>query len=242
MSTATDIMIERPMSRDAFSSALYAAEQSYRCEDTRLYRLLLSDRCPRSVLLRYARSTYYSAILFCATVAEFAIRAPDPEAKLIMLENLLEEEGMHLRADRGIVVRPEQRHVALARRFLRACGGDENDVHPDAMHATAPGRALLAEGRWLEAMSFLFIGQELKFGTASGLLFDALRRRGLAARDLAFFAVHVEGDTRHGGQALKLVADRADTLEVQCACLAAADAGAGLWFTMHGGRAARATA
>ena len=236
--TATDKSADAPLGRDAFMAALVAAERAYPCEETRLYRALAARRCPPSLLLRYARSTYLSALMFCATIAEFTAKAPDPEARLLMLENLLEEEGMFISPERGLVQRPERSHVALARRFLKACGGKE-EVHEEALHATSPGRRMLAEGRWLEAMSFLLIGQEMKFGSASALLFDVLRGNGLAERDLAFFAVHVEGDSRHGAQALKLVADRASTAEEQRRCLAAAEAGARLWFEMHGGPATR---
>lgn len=228
--------IEAPLSRASFEAALLGAVEALRCEDSRFYRLAASGRCPPSVLLRYARSTYLSACLFCASLAELADKAPDGAARLALLENLLEEEGVSLSPDKGLVVRPERRHPALAMRFVKACGGSGEDV-ADGLHATGPGRAMLAQGRWLEAASFLLVGQELKFAAASGLILAALRPYGFAERDLAFFAVHGEADCRHGREALDLVLDRARSRAEQQACIAAAGDGARHWFEMHGSSA-----
>ena len=234
MLTITETVAPAMLDRATFRAALHAAQAQYDCKDTRLYQSLKSGRCPRSVILRYAESSYRSAVLFCATVAEFTIRAPDREARLFMLENLLEEEGMHLRADTGIVHRKEQGHIALALRFLRACGGDPDKLDR-AQHATTAGRAMLAEGRYLEAMSHLLIGQELKFGTASQEIMEALKPYGFSNRDLAFFAVHGDADLKHGNEALDIVVTRADTAEMQQRCLAEAAEGARIWFAAHGG-------
>jgi pyrroloquinoline quinone (PQQ) biosynthesis protein C len=228
--------IEAPLTRASFEAALLAAIGAWRCEDSRFYRLAAGGRCPPSVLFRYARSTYLSACLFCASLAELADKAPDGAARLALLENLLEEEGISLRPDRGLVVRPERRHSALALRFVKACGGDAEDA-ADGLHATGPGRAMLAQGRWLEAVSFLLVGQELKFATASNLIHQALRGYGFADRDLAFFAVHGEADCRHGREALDLILDRARTRAEQQACIAAAGDGARHWFDLHGSSA-----
>lgn len=230
--------IEAPLGREAFESALLSAIEGYPCEETRFYKVVTCGRCPPELLLRYARSTYLSASTFCATIAELIDKAPDPLARLVLLENLLEEEGIFLRPDRGLVVRPECRHPELALRFLKACGGDaEADPVGNGLSAIGPGRQLLAQGRWLEAISFLLVGQELKFSTVSALLFEALRGHGIGDRDLAFFAVHIEADCEHGRQALDLVLDRAHSADQQRLCVAAADAGARCWFEMHGSSA-----
>ncbi len=236
--------IEAPLTRDAFEAALLAAVDLYPFEETRFFRLLATGRCPPTVLLRYARSTYVSAKTFCASLAELIEKAPDKEAQLILLENLLGEEGMFLSPRRGLVSRPEARHPALALRFVRACGGPEaggdDKMEGDGLHTTVPGRTMLAEGRWLEAVAFILVGQELKFSETAILLFEALRRHGFAARDLAFFAAHVEADRAHGRQALDMVTDRALTADEQRRCLKAAGDGARHWFDMHGAGLRRA--
>ncbi|WP_339931227.1 iron-containing redox enzyme family protein [uncultured Brevundimonas sp.] len=233
---------EPPLDRGSFEQALLKAIAPWPLEGTRFYRALTTRRCPLSLLQRYARSTYLSATLFCATIAELVDKAPDREARLTLLENMLEEEGIHLNPRRGLIVRPEARHPALALRFLRATGvedGTEEDAFGNAMHATGPGRAMLAEGRWLEAVAFLLIGQELKFATAAEPLLKALGQQGFSDRDLAFFAVHIEADAEHGQQALDLVLDRAVTAQAQQACIAAAETGAHHWFDSHGSAADR---
>lgn len=231
---------EPPLSRAAFETALLEAIAAFRWEDTRFHRMLESGRCPKVLMLRYARSVYLSAKLFCASLAGLVEKAPDRAARLTLLENLLEEEGISMRADSGLMRRPEARHPALALRFLEACGGREEDEagrDGDGLNASGGGREMLAQGRWLEAAAFLLVGQELKFSHVAGCLFDLLQRNGMDKRDLAFFAIHVEADCGHGREALDLVIDRALTRREQEACIVAAEAGARSWFMMHGGAA-----
>jgi pyrroloquinoline quinone (PQQ) biosynthesis protein C len=221
--------------RGAFEAALLVAVEAYPFEETRFHRLLAAGRCPDAMLLRYARATYVGAKLFCATLAQLADQAPDAAARVVLLENLMEEEGIFLRPDTGLVMRPEQGHVALALRFLEACGGGgDNYLDGNSVHAIGRGRQLLAQGRWLDAISFLLIGQELKFSHVAACLFDLLRRRGMCSRDLAFFAVHIEADCAHGRQALDLVLDRARTADEQRHSIDAVGEGARHWFDMHG--------
>ena len=142
---------------------------------------------------------------------------------------------MHLRPGRGIVSRPDQRHPALAWRFVLACGaGDEAEREDSEGHLSTPARALIEEDRWLEAASFLLIGQELRFSDIAAQLLAHFRNLGLAERDLAFFSIHIEADQEHGRQALDLVLDRARTAEEQQACIAAARDGSRTWFAYHG--------
>ena len=232
---------DRPLERDAFEQALRDAVAAYPFQRTRLHRLILSGRCPRALLLSFARSAWLTARTFCAFLAELVDTAPDPEARLLILENLMEEEGIFVARHRGLVVRPAQRHTALAWRFVRACGGGEEEAEEaiGAIHALGPARGLLKEGRWLEAVAFVLVGQELSFATTSTEIFEALRGHGFAERDLVFFAVHGEADTIHGRQALDLVIDRALTADEQRRCLVAAEQGARLWFDNQGSSADR---
>ena len=231
---------ERPLPRDAFEKALCEPVAAYPFEQTRMYRLISSGRCPRPLMLRWASSACRTAQVFCPFLAELAETAPDREARLMILENLMEEEGIFLSPTRGLVVRPEQRHVALAMRFVRACGGPENgESVAGAIHSLGPARQLLAEGRWLEAVSFALIGQELGFATTCTVMFEMLRGCGFSDHDLVFFAIHGEVDCVHGRQALDLVMDRALTAETQRSCLAAAEQGARYWFDNQGAAADR---
>ena len=221
--------------REQFRAALLGAIEGLRAEDTRLHRLLMARRCPPALIRRYALATVRSADLFCATLAEMADKAPDAEARLVLLENLLEEEGMFLQPSQGMVHRPEASHPALARRFAAAVGADGDGL--EARYATGPGRAMLARGQWVEAVAHLLIGQELLFAEAAPAMARALEASGLATRDLAFFWVHETADREHGEQALELVLRHAHGRAQQERCIAEARAGAREWLEAHGGLA-----
>lgn len=236
MSTVIELAAA-PLDRVAFRNRLVAAVHNWPCENTRLYALFNSGHCPRPLLLRYALATYHSANLFTATIAEMVERAPSASARLVLLENLMEEEGIFLRSSTGLVVRPERRHPALALRFLKACGGDESMLRSDVKHATGPGRQMLREGRWVEAVANLLVGQELRFSDAARLIRDALLKNGFSAHDVAFFTVHIDADMQHGEEALNLVLDHAHSRCEQEAAIAAAESGSRHWFTLHGGAA-----
>ena len=234
MSIVTELPRPAALDRNAFEAALLNAIAPYNVEDSRFYRLIESGRFPPSLMLRYAQATHRSAELFCATLSMMIDQAPDEAARLVLLENLMEEEGVELRVGRGLVVRPERRHPQLAMRFVRACGGEADG---DSANPIAEGFQMLAERRWAEAVAFLLIGQELKFAQASQTLFQLLRSRGFTDHDLAFFAVHGVADLEHGRQAIQLVLDHARTRGEQDMCIAAAGAGARHWLEMHGGSA-----
>jgi pyrroloquinoline quinone (PQQ) biosynthesis protein C len=234
MSSAT----EPALDGTAFKAALLSATEDFRFEETRFCRILAAGRCPRALLRRFAVAAHRGAQLFCTHLAGLVEQAPDPQARLILLENLMEEEGVSLSAASGLVTRPGRRHVALAARFLEACDGAPSLALDDKSHALSPGLRLLAEKRWLEAASFVLVGQELKFSQVSARLLALLGEAGFSARDLAFFAVHVGADRRHGEEALALIADRAVTADDQARCLAAARLGASHWFDAHGGSVA----
>ncbi len=222
-----------PLEPDCFRTALLAAIAGVRAEDTRLHQLLISGRCPPSLLRRYALATVQSADLFCASLAALADRAPDAHSRLALLENLLEEEGIFLQPARGLVSRPEASHPALARRFAAACGADGD---PElAGNALAEGYAGLGSRAWVESVAYLLVGQELNFADTAPRLAEALRKCGLSARDVAFFSVHETADRQHGEQALNLVIRHASGRAQQDRCIAEARAGATAWIGAHGG-------
>lgn len=224
-----------PLPRAAFRAGLLEAVAKVRVENTRFYRLLAERRCPPRLLRRYAQLTVRAADQFCATLVDFVDKAPTRPARLMLLENLLGEEGIFLSASRGVVVRPEIRHPALARRFARACAAEED---PGAIvPATGGARALLAEGRWVEAIAHLLVGMEYPYGDAAPKLASAFQANGFSARDVAFFTVHGTADYVHGEQAVEIVLDHAPTRALQDSCIAEAHAGADAWIAAHGGLA-----
>lgn len=219
---------------EQFSEALLNAVAAYPLENTRAYRLLASRKCPLSLIQRYARSAYLSASLFCMVLPKLIDQAPNDKAKLVLLKNLLEEEGIHVGSAKGLVVRPEARHPALALRFARACGADQ-DLEKNPLSAASLGQDYLSQGRWLEAIAVTLIGQELPFAHTSTIIMKALIQQGYSAKDLVFFAVHREADKRHGQEGLDLVIENSHTRKQQDAALQAAHLGARHVFSLHGG-------
>ncbi|MEQ1687131.1 MAG: iron-containing redox enzyme family protein [Sphingopyxis sp.] len=236
MSTVTEIDT-RSLDRAAFRDRLVAAVDQFRYEDTRLCALLHSGRCPKPLLLRYALATYSAAHQFLASLSEMIELAPSAKARLVLLENLLEEEGIFLRPSAGLIVRPEKRHPALALRFVKACGGDGTMIDSEVKHSIGRGRELLADGRWLEAAAHLLVGQEYKFPAVAEANRLGLLKCGFSEHDIAFFTVHIDDDKKHGEEALDLVLDHATTRDEQEAAIWAAADGARIWFDLHGGSA-----
>ena len=229
--------IIEPLTPSAFAEALHQAIAPWRFEDTRLHAQLSRSHVRASLLRGFAGSTYLLAANFLGVLATLADQSLDPEARLLLIENLLEEEGIVLKPSRGFIIRPEQRHVALAARFLHACGCDPEalgDVGTTAL-STAGGMELLAQGRWLDAVAFILIGNELKSGAASAVIVERLRSIGFAERDIAYFQVHIEADKDHGNQAIAILTRLATSREQQDSAILAAQAGARAWFSSYGG-------
>lgn len=234
MSTVTDLERPAALDRDSFEAALLAAIEPYKTADSRFCRLVARRRCPPRMMLRYAQAVQQGAESFSQSLSMLIDRAPDPAARLILLENLMEEEGIELRPGRGFIIRSERRHPEIAKRFVRACGGEPDS---NAQHALAAVWQMQADRPWVEAVAFLLIGQELKYAESSQALFKAFRQCGFDDYDIAFFAIHGMADLEHGRQAIELVLDHAATRDEQERCIAAAGAAARHWFEMHGGLA-----
>lgn len=213
---------------------LLNAVEAWPFERSRFYRLLRSGRCPDALVRSYAVSTYHAARDFCGKLASLAAAAPDSTARAMLLDNLLEEEGIALVPGRGLVARPERGHVELALRFVRASG---IDLIPEPPQRPDPVARLLEEDRWLEAAAFLLVGQERPFAGVCVLLHDTLQLYGYRPRDLAFFAVHRTADEEHGRIALETVVRLATGLGLEEVAVAAAAAGARQWADRHGGLA-----
>lgn len=231
---------QRPLSAQDFEAALKAAIAPYRFEDTRLHHLLSRPKVPATLLRKFARGTYASASNFLGVLARLANAAPDSQSRLFLLENLMEEEGIILKPSHGLTMRPEQRHVALAARFAASCGEDPRALAGNVAATTAGSEQVdrfLAQDRWVEAVGYMLIAQELKFGEACATMVELLRGHSFSNRDLAFFEVHIEADMEHGQQAIDIVTRHAGDAQSQSAALLAVEQGVNDWFASYGGPA-----
>lgn len=232
MSTVIDLM-----PRPEFEARLISAADEGDLFGLRLLRLLESGRCPAPVAQKYATSVVRGARNFIRTLTVLIDTAPDVEAKLILLENLMEEEGIALRRGHGLVVLPQRHHVALAERFAIAVGADLPDRDEAGGIDSDKAIRLAGQGRWVEAVSFLLVGQEAGFAPLSARMHAAFLRMGYPVEELRFFQVHMTADERHGAEALALVSARASSRAEQDAAILAAAAGRRDWLRRHGGEA-----
>ncbi len=228
----------RPLTPEQLEQELLKAVAPFRFEDTRLARLFERPDVPRKALRNFAAGIYSSANSFLGVLSQLAENAPDPVSRLFLLENLMEEEGVIFKPSSGLAIRPEQRHVALARRFVVACDLDPDELTAEAAFMQKSGgrvQEYLAAGQWMEAVAYMLVGQELKAGEACATLVRQLGRHGFSARELAFFEVHIEADMDHGRQAIEIVLRNATDAESQAAAIRAAEEGARDWFASYGG-------
>jgi len=230
-----------PLAPDELEAALLDAVAPYRFEDTRFCAILAADNVPKAAIRHLARGTVAGANGFVALLARMVEAAPDPASRLLLLENLLAEEGILFSPSRGIQVKPQLRHANVARRLALASGMSEGEIDaigPEAEPANfAHARRLLCEDRWLEAVAYLLIGAELKTGLSCPLIVDLLRRAGLSRQDVAFYEMHSEADLAHGRQAFDMVLRNASTRCLQDVAIKAAADGARDWFQTYGGLA-----
>jgi pyrroloquinoline quinone (PQQ) biosynthesis protein C len=225
--------IEAAAPAAGFADALRRAIDVAPAGEPRLCRLLARPDCPPRVLQGFARGVLAGAQAFPGLLATLIEHAPDAAAQMVLTRNLLAEEGMCLVPGRGLVCRPELRHVDWARAFARACGCD--DAAPAAAFALdAEVLAGLGErDGWLRAVAYFLLGQEGSFAQVCPALERALRRHGLPAEALVFFERHAEQDVAHGDEALQLLLAHAHDAAQRRLCLDAARRGAERWFAQY---------
>lgn len=217
-----------------FSQALRRAVAVDLSGEPRLCRLLAHPESPLRVLQGFARSVLAGARAFPGLLAALIEHAPNPQAQMVLTRNLLGEEGMCVVPGRGIVSRPELRHLAWAEAFARACGCDEASAGQANFSIDASRLATLSQREgWLRAVAYFLLGQEGSFARVCPLIEQALRRRGLPPEALVFFERHAEQDLEHGDEALQLLVANVQNDVQRDACLLEARRGAEHWFAQY---------
>lgn len=226
--------ITEALTAERFRDALQAAVGTVDLGESRMARLLANPRSPQRLLRMFAGNVHSGATQFPGLLAALIAHAPDHVARAVLIDNLLEEHGVRIVPGEGLVAVPGQCHSEWSANFLRACGGDPQDMeYTDTLLEAARIEAMLSGGCWLEAVAYLLIGQETTFGRACPELVQVLRRRGLNDADIVFFSRHAIADQQHGEDALTLVTTRATSAERQMAVIEAAAAGARHWRSQY---------
>jgi pyrroloquinoline-quinone synthase len=179
------------MTRDEFLAALDALVEEKHLLKHPFYVLWNEGKLSRETIREYAISYYPHVAAFPTYVSGVHSGCDDPETRLELLENLVEEEG-------GAV-----NHPALWRRFAAALGAADSDLSvrprtPEVAAAIGEFRRATREGSVAEGLAALY-AYESQIPEIS-----RTKREGLAAfygiddaDATRFFTVHEEADVWH---------------------------------------------
>lgn len=198
---------------------------------------VIEGRCSRDVIRRYGVLVFELAEGFPQRLAAAAAICDDPAARIALLQNLLEEEGVVEYSGGRLVADETRRHSNAARRFAIAAGASEGDLRDAATSKGGEGMWLgtaMAQRRAAAVIAYLTVGIESNVPHTLSMISTALSRHyGFAEHDLEFLTSHVALDTSHGAAGARLVerlarndADRTDALE-------GARRGALAWWWLH---------
>lgn len=189
---------------------------------------------PRAGLLTYATELAAIVTAFSRSLAAILARCDHAEARRMLLENLLEEEGaVSFRSGEGLVIDPRRRHSDLAWRFARSAGAAE---HAGPRRARVPAwfARELREDRWIGPLAYVVVGYEANIPPTFRVLVEGLREHyGFTDEELAFFTEHTTADVRHSEQGASLIAALADDDAARRAALDGARRGASAWWQFH---------
>lgn len=216
----------------AFAKQLLAAGHVPEIIEHPFVRGIVEGRYPKESLYAYAQELIGLAAGFPARLAELFARCDHAEVRRVILENLLEEEGVvSFGAVNGLVIDPQRRHAAMGDRFLKALGAGCVPTPPPA------GQWLTTElqaGRWLGPFAYFCVGIEANVPATFRLLAAGLRTHyGLHEEDLEYFTEHFIADERHGEHGAEIAAAAATTQALQQEALTGAQRGGQAWWHFH---------
>ena len=195
-------------------------------------RGIAEGRYEKKALHEYAQELIGLAAGFPAHLAALFARCDHAEARRVILENLLEEEGViSFGTSTGLVIDPHRRHAAMGNRFLKAFGVDSITTPPPA------GQWLTNElqaGRWLGPFAYFCVGIEANVPASFRLIAAGLQTHyGLHEEDLEYFTEHFIADERHGEHGAAIAAAAATTEALRTEALTGARRGGQAWLHLH---------
>jgi pyrroloquinoline quinone (PQQ) biosynthesis protein C len=222
-----------PATGSDFRAELWRAVREPAVEHGRFFRLLESDADAQAALREYALRLYQGVHAFARRLYAICSVVPHADARVLIAENVLEEEGFVPTSGR-LVLQSAASHRSLAERFARACGLGDAELAA-AVQRLPRGwfEDAIQEGRWLAAMAYLLVGVEGNGAPACRALLANLQRRGFAAGELAFFELHGSADEEHSAVGLTLVERFACDVQQRTEALAAAARGARDFRLLH---------
>jgi pyrroloquinoline-quinone synthase len=189
---------------------------------------------PRDRLRLYATALAAVVSAFSRSLAAILAHCDDAEARRMLLENLLEEEGaVSFRPGDGLVIDPRIRHSDLAWRFALAAGANEDSARRLVDIPMWFVREL-REGRWIGPLAYVVIGYEANIPPTFRALIEGFHRHyKFTEEELTFFTVHTVADERHSAQGAAIIAAAAGSGAARREALDGARRGASAWWQFH---------
>ena len=159
----------------------------------------------REELQEYARQYWHYALAFPTFISAMHQHTDDIAVRQMLLENLIEEE------------RGEENHPELWLRFCESLGLDREAVRAgEANDATrtliATMKSLAREGALHKGLASLYAYESQVPDVAKAKIDGLAKWYGIgSARDIAFFAVHMDADVAHSATSRELLARLCDS-------------------------------
>jgi pyrroloquinoline-quinone synthase len=216
---------------NTFRQQLMAARDEHHSKNHPYIDLWAQGKLTKPQLAVYVEQHYHFVSDYLNWMLYIAAVTPQRDVKQFMLENFTEEEN------------PENRHIDMLFDFAAACGTAKESflataVLPNTQALRDWGWRQVYEKPWQVAVAGMFIGLESQppdiyrrivpaFSTHYGWPIDA--------REVRFFAEHIEADTIHGARGFAIVEKYCDTPELQQQATAQVEQAAILrWRHMNG--------
>jgi pyrroloquinoline-quinone synthase len=194
-----------------FREQLTAARDAQHSKNHPFIDLWAQGKLTKPQMAVYVVQHYHFVSDYLNWMLYVAALTPQRDVKAFLLENFIEEED------------PDNRHIDMLFDFAAACGKPKEQflatpVLPNTQALKDWGWRQVYEKPWQVAIAGMFIGLESQPPDIYQRLVPAFSnfygwREG--AREVRFFAEHIEADTVHGARGFAIVEQYCDAAELQ---------------------------
>jgi len=192
----------------SFAETLVETAHSQPLEEMTLFKSLKRGYYSRSALKIFIQRFVRISEIFPYNIARILAQCPDPQFRLHLLENLMEEEGIALSPTTGRLERfAERSHFEMGKRFGYSLGISEEEFANPAWKGVSKWvDDKLKAGLWHGVAAFLMVGVEANTPRVFRKLIPAFKEHyGYKDADLTYFIEHIELDDTHGQDAANLL-------------------------------------
>ncbi|MCG8504808.1 MAG: iron-containing redox enzyme family protein [Sphingomonadales bacterium] len=216
------------LDKDSFKAAIKDAMKGREAKDASFSLAWSNGELSREHFARWAENHYHYVGPFADYLGYIYANTPDheTESKDFLLQNMYEEELADIR------------HTNLLIRFAEACGTTQERVEdPRNMNPVTRGLqgwcyATAMRQHWVVATAALIVGLESQVPDIYRRQYPPLiEKYGFSEDDAEFFELHISSDEVHGARGYEIVLNRADTPQLQHACLEAVRDAADMRFS-----------